>query len=460
MAEASTFPHPDLFAAWLPAQRWFGDKSRAIDTVQPVCLASIALGDVNVDLIEVTVGFEGGGESRYFVPLASDPSGGLVDAFSHKAFLAWLGGGFDDRRTIETPKGDGAITWIDAAGEAAWAGEPARVLSGEQSNTSVMFGESAILKAFRRLQEGLNPDSEIVSYLTEEGSFGHAPEYLGAIRLRSTHREDVELAAVQRFIPNDGDCWRWLPGALAMSHAAERGELTESIRLLGQRTAELHVALGRGVSDAFRPEPIGEEDVAELEARLGRELRQTGSMLHRHGACSYDESESLVGALMGDVTHASVLEGSQRIRVHGDYHLGQVLRAQDDFVIIDFEGEPSRSMTERRMKHPALKDVAGMLRSIDYAAASARLNHEGSATESEIRSWRNDAEAAFLDGYLRAIAASTVPLVPPEPGRFQRALDLFMIEKALYEVRYELDNRPDWIDIPLGALKRIAGAGR
>jgi maltose alpha-D-glucosyltransferase/alpha-amylase len=157
------------------------------------------------------------------------------------------------------------------------------------------------------------------------------------------------------------------------------------------------------------------------------------------------------------VSHASDLLGSLQTRVHGDYHLGQVLRAGNDFVVIDFEGEPSRPMRERRQKHPPLKDVAGMLRSIDYAVATAAQH--GSPAGTDLQAWRVDAEAAFLAGYLDVVRAQDKTLVPAEQGAFDHALDVFMIEKALYEVRYELDNRPDWLDIPLGALRRIGAGG-
>jgi maltose alpha-D-glucosyltransferase/alpha-amylase len=149
--------------------------------------------------------------------------------------------------------------------------------------------------------------------------------------------------------------------------------------------------------------------------------------------------------------------GTHQTRVHGDYHLGQVLRTHDDFSIIDFEGEPSRSMTERREKTSPLKDVAGMLRSIDYAVATA--NEDGLTDDlRNLKTWRENAELSFVVGYLGAVGTSEPSLVPLEPGAFRQSLDLFMIEKALYEVRYELDNRPDWVDIPLGALQRIAGS--
>ncbi|MDQ3655990.1 MAG: alpha-amylase, partial [Chloroflexota bacterium] len=323
-----------------------------------------------------------------------------------------------------------------------------------------IFGSEAIVKVFRKLQAGVNPDSEIVAFLTDHHAFPHVPAYLGLITVQfEGDREPIELAGVQGFVPNEGDGWRWLPGSLGTASGNDLTRLLRSIRLLGTRTGELHVALADsdGVT-AFQPDIIGQREVGALEVRLGREVRMTASMLHRQGACSHSESEALASSLLASVSHADALMGTLQTRVHGDYHLGQVLRAGDDFVIIDFEGEPSRPMRERRQTHSPLKDVAGMLRSIDYAVATA-AQAEAHHSVGELNAWRADAERAFLDGYLDVARRETEPLVPSDEKSFSQALDLFMIEKALYEVRYELDNRPDWLDIPFAALRRIGGAG-
>ncbi|MBA3379422.1 MAG: alpha-amylase, partial [Chloroflexia bacterium] len=272
-------------------------------------------------------------------------------------------------------------------------------------------------------------------------------------------QEPIELAAVQGFVSNQGDSWRWLPKALGDSTAEDRTRLLTSIRTLGTRTGELHVALSDddGVEE-FASIIIGHPEVDAIEERLGREARNTASMLHRQGACSHSESEELASSLLASVSHADALLGTLQTRVHGDYHLGQVLRVGDDFVIIDFEGEPSRPMNERRQTHSPLKDVAGMLRSIDYAVATA-AQLSTSTSHRDLFAWREDAERAFIDGYLGVVGRETQALVPADPQAFAEALDIFMIEKALYEVRYELDNRPDWLEIPFGALRRIGTGG-
>jgi maltose alpha-D-glucosyltransferase/alpha-amylase len=256
-------------------------------------------------------------------------------------------------------------------------------------------------------------------------------------------------------VGNDGDCWRWLPRALETATPGNRGSLLESIALLGRRTGELHAALaGSTEDDAFRPEPYTIEDVDAEGARIAGELASTLSMIRRQRALTDEESASLESALRDRLSGIGILEGLPRIRVHGDFHLGQVLRVGDDFVIIDFEGEPSRPMPERRQKHSPLKDVAGMLRSLDYAATSARLSMKGE-TDGDLQAWSVTAERAFLVAYRESILGAPIQLVPGDDAGFQVALDLFMIEKALYEARYELDNRPDWLGIPLDGLRRV-----
>jgi maltose alpha-D-glucosyltransferase/alpha-amylase len=217
------------------------------------------------------------------------------------------------------------------------------------------------------------------------------------------------------------------------------------------------LANAKGVT-AFEPEPFTGADAEALEERLGREVRSTASMLHQQGACSYVESEELAASLLAGISRTDMLQGTLKTRVHGDYHLGQVLRTSDDFVIIDFEGEPSRTMDERRQKSSPLKDVAGMLRSIDYAVATALAGENPAKSRTDTLTWwRDTAGDAFISGYLSIVNNPSTSLVPSSEESFKLALNLFMIEKATYEVRYELDNRPDWLEIPFGALKRIGG---
>ncbi|MBA2468620.1 MAG: hypothetical protein H0V37_04375 [Chloroflexia bacterium] len=447
---------PEELTDLIVGQRWFGDKSRTRTGMRPSLMLEFAHDGNQYALLEAGFDFSESDPATYLVPILHRSDGQAVDALRDPSFLAWLAEGFAERRIIETDHAGGSrLVWSSGGElESPWWSRPPRMLEGEQSNTSVMYGREAILKLFRKLQPGVNPDSEIVSFLTDLHEFPHVPKFLGSISLGfDSERESIELAAVQGFVPNGGDSWRWLPDALRTGTSEDLTGLLTSIRLLGQRTGELHVALAASDGDpAFQPEVIDRAVVDAVEDRLGREVRVTASMLHRQGACSHAESESLASSLLGSVSHAESLLDTLQTRVHGDYHLGQVLRTGDDFVIIDFEGEPSRPMRERRQKSSPLKDVAGMLRSIDYAVATA--SHGDGVVD--LGAWRDDAERAFLDGYLPVVRRDPKALVPREPDALAQALDVFMIEKALYEVRYELDNRPDWLDIPFGALRRIA----
>jgi maltose alpha-D-glucosyltransferase/alpha-amylase len=330
------------------------------------------------------------------------------------------------------------------------------VLTGEQSNTSIRFGADAVVKVFRKWQSGVNPDTEIVEYLTEHSSFSQVPAYLGGIRLERNGTL-IEVAAVQSFVENDGDSWKWLPPALVAMTDADLPVLLESVGLLGQRTGELHAALAYGTGDSFAPEALTAADVATIRHRITREVTVSIAMLVEAGTLQAGDGTSLEAALLARIGDAAALVGSARTRVHGDYHLGQVLRSHDDFVIIDFEGEPSRSMSERREKHSPLKDVAGMLRSLDYAVATATQEVEAARADS-LRAAGTRMEQAFLDGYVAGVADGPDWILPAEAESFGSALDLYIIEKALYETRYELDNRPAWIGIPFGALERIAAS--
>ncbi len=445
------------FIAWLSAQRWYGDKSRVVAGHSRLPITRIPMQGATVAISADTVTFEDGSASTYLVTL--DDATPPRDATARPGFLAWLAAGFEEG--LELPASDlaGASLHWESPSELTerWTTLPARLLSGEQSNSSIIYGDAAVLKLFRKLQPGTNPDSEIVAFLTGRTGFRHVPTYLGGLVLRfDDGRDSIELAAVQGFVSNQGDCWRWLPAALLEGSAAERTALLDQVGLLGQRTGELHAALASGDDlPAFAPEYHDASEAGRVAARIRDEVAVTCNSLRAKGALTAPDADRLQHALVQRLGDGSVLAGLPRIRVHGDYHLGQVLRVGNDFVIIDFEGEPSRTMAERRQKHSPFKDVAGMLRSLDYAVSSASF----SASEPDVpllMEWGRAAEARFVDRYRAAVTASPVRLVPDDALAFTLALDLYMVDKAVYEVRYELDNRPDWLRIPLDGLQRIA----
>lgn len=452
-------------AEWIASRRWYGDKARSLTAVEPETIVPVGLPDGRAALAIARFSYGYGDDTRYFIPLAAVSDGGedglapgLVDALRDPAFLEWLVTGFRDGRTLHD---GGTWRWRDLGGEnsplATLAAAGARVLSGEQSNTSVVFGDVAVAKIFRRLQEGLNPDLEIGEFLTRHGGFAHAPRLYGVIDVERDG-EATAIAAVQQFVANQGDGWEWMLARLEALGPESRQSTIDAVALLGRRTGELHVALASDArDDAFEPVPFEDRDVSRLNERVIAEIQESVEGLAR--TISPAEVEAIhkgIGRLM---SHTNALVGTYRIRVHGDYHLGQTLRTpDDDFFIIDFEGEPSRPITQRRAKQSALKDVAGMLRSLDYAVATVA----GRTPERRdpLRAWLAEAERAYIDAYRRAVSAAPVSLVPEDDEQFRHGLDLLIAEKALYEVRYELNNRPDWVEIPLNALRALAGQER
>jgi trehalose synthase-fused probable maltokinase len=342
------------------------------------------------------------------------------------------------------------------AANTAWPVKRSRV---EQSNTSIRVGTEGIFKLIRKLERGIHPELEMARYLTGRVDFTATPQLFGWI-----DAGDTTLAIMQAFVANDGDGWTWL---LEQLHRGVADAGLSWLHKLGLRTGELHVALGQESDDpAFAPEDIRQEDwqvwkqgtlamarraVEGLDAgRAGLdETTQAAALDYRQRAARLDH---LLSALLPG-------GGLRKTRHHGDYHLGQVLVHDDDAIIVDFEGEPMRSLAERRAKHNALRDVAGMLRSLDYAAAVA--GREAGAREAggaayDHRAWLGAATQSFLAGYFER--AATAPGCPHDRASALRLVQFFIVEKALYEILYELANRPAWVAIPLQSINRTLAA--
>ncbi|MGZ4682081.1 MAG: maltose alpha-D-glucosyltransferase [Acidimicrobiales bacterium] len=367
--------------------------------------------------------------------------------------------------------------------------------SVEQSNTSAVFGNQVVMKIFRRAQEGVNPDLEIGRFLTERG-FAHSAPLIGALEYQKGRAEPRTLGVINRYVPNEGDAWHYTLDALGLfyesamqtlsddalevpdwaglldaagqpvpDHVADAvGPYLDSAEMLGRRTAELHEVLSLGDTEEFEPEPFTTLYQRSLYQSMRTQVRPTLSLIRRmlpnvdeRGVLDahyvLDHEAGLLAAF--DAVRHHRIDAS-RIRVHGDYHLGQVLHAGRDFVIIDFEGEPSRSPTERRIKRGALTDVAGIVRSYQYAAEAGLRSHHArglvpldqyEALETRGRVWQTWVTVAFLGGYLAE--ADSRPFVPSDPADTHALLTAYVLDKALYEVRYDLDHRPDWAPIPL-----------
>ena len=482
--------------AFLPLQRWFAAKDERVRRVslQPLAMLNdeFALAAFNVDVAS--------GEQAYFVPLsirwgednlrtgAPKLSYTLAKVRSGPKLGALIDGTFDERLAAElvglmksgASISHGARTVTFAGSETLSALEELdtpRPLGVEQSNVSIVFGDQIILKIYRRLREGEQPDVEIARHLTDVARFPNTPALVGTIRLDGGQGEPAILAAAFDFVPNQGDAWGSVLDAL--ERYLERADLLEAEtasedqepvltfplnigHLAGLRTAELHLALMADTeSPAFRPEPITADDLsawadaatAEADALFTRLASQRAS-LPEDVAADADAllaKRDAVAARFAAVRDAA--PSGVKTRIHGDYHLGQVLVSQGDLTIIDFEGEPTRPLSERRAKSSPLRDAAGMLRSFDYAAAMAlqrwRDTHEVNAAEAQAKaqSWRDTTRRDFIAAYLETLGDKA-----PDAPLTAALLDLFTLQKAIYEVGYELANRPAWVRIPLNGV--------
>ncbi len=491
--------HSDLPARIDPAalgdfvvrQRWFGGKARG---VRDVGLDDwIPLTD-HSGLSVVRVSFDEGPADLYVLPLAhvgavpdavaSDAvcvqrtaDGAVIDALFDDAFChAWLrlmqDGGTRSGR-------EGRLQAEPIAGAAPSSeAEVLRRTAPDQSNTSVIVGSRLILKVFRRLTPGLNPDVEIGRFLTRRG-FAYAPATRGALEYVRGTDAPASVAVLQSFVPNRGNGWQVVLGDLArlLDEVTREPEALEHrieqhlalARQLGARTGAMHVALAAGdtvalAAEAHTPDVLDAMATAMRE-RAASHLAALASALPRLDPHIRDQAGHLLAqqeALLGVFAAvASVRDAGLRVRCHGDYHLGQTLVTNnDEVVVLDFEGEPARSLAERREKWSPLRDVAGMLRSFSYAAESAlrAAGLQGSrsrAAEDAVHSWQQGAEQAFLAAYDEAV--SNTPLLPGQADARGLLLKAFTIDKAAYELVYELNNRPDWIGIPLAGLERLLG---
>ena len=374
-----------------------------------------------------------------------------------------------------------------------------RLGSAEQSNTSILYGKKLILKLFRRMQPGENPDVEIGRFLTETAKFSRIAPFLGEISLAPSGSEKTTIAMLQGLVANEGDGWEWFlgqldgffsavisleppaggpaagflsegPGASAVEEYAAAS--LEAAALLGRRTAEMHLALATPTENAcFAAEPFNAEDLKRDALRVEDQIRSAFDALKGKLASLPDEVADEAAQLLSRrrelVARARAIaagEGAgKKIRIHGDYHLGQTLRTVaeggGDFVLLDFEGEPARPLAQRRRKQSPLKDVAGMVRSFSYAAfngldrfRSAHPDREGAAENlaAWARAWESAASANFLEAYRNTMAADGSLL--PDKDRAQVLFTAYLLEKALYELLYELNNRPTWLRIPLAGI--------
>ncbi|HET9423882.1 MAG TPA: hypothetical protein VFO55_00815 [Gemmatimonadaceae bacterium] len=488
---------------FLGTQRWFGlkgtaESARVIDLVP---LPWDGPGRLGVAIVEVKTADT---TVKYQMPLAvrrvdtaalvasapnavvahvqaGDGEATLIDGTLDPVFQKQLGHTFLNPASFASPNGG---RWgIERVGKSSIAFRPEAEItvgSAEQSNSALVFDRQAFLKLFRKIEDGVHPDVEITRFLTVDAGFPNVPTLFGTISYTSGKAGEAATICgmMQEYVAGSRDAWSYIlevgkPGA-ATTIAAMR-----DIEKLGVVTRQMHDALSgdaaNAAGSAFAPLAAEAVDVERWAQRTKESIREAVTLLDRTRAAAKlpkdraSEAEILVKRRdhylswveeIADLVHD---DAGARIRTHGDYHLGQILRTKSDsFVIIDFEGEPARPLAERREKNSPLRDVAGMLRSLSYAAATLvqgapdEKPDRAKIAEREIIGgrWERDARAAFLRGYTGSMKDDR-GLLPTDPKRFDALLSLFETEKVFYELTYELNHRPGWEWIPMRGISRL-----
>jgi maltokinase len=446
-------------AEFLPTQRWFAGKGRAVAEVRVERSVPLRTALPSLSAVVATVAYADGGAQRYHLPVGHDRglearqlNDRVPDAVIYET-KGPRGGPFYDAARDERLGG----VYLDLLSRAATVEElrfyrvpewtesprgPGRLLGAEQSNSSLVFADRFILKLFRLLEPGENPELEVTRALAGAG-FTACAAPLGWIEgLGST------LGILQRFYAGSVDGWELATERVADHYASEDGDpdnFVDDAGALGRLTAELHAAMASALPKVAEGQP----DLGRLSARLLGRLSQVAALVPELAdqRQAIEEVYAKAEAAGGGSRHLQ--------RIHGDYHLGQVLKAGDKWIVIDFEGEPARSLEERRRPASPLQDVAGMLRSFDYAAFSPLVlgDEELARFEGPAAAWSQANRAAFLDGYL-AVAGDPGWLA----GDHELLLRAFELDKAVYEVMYEARHRPPWLQIPLGGIQRLLGA--
>jgi maltose alpha-D-glucosyltransferase / alpha-amylase len=512
----------DVLPGFVVHQRWFGGKARALSAIRIDDWAAVKTADEDCVIALCEMAFEEGQSETYLLPFAvhwnaeedavrdrtspgsmalihsSHGEGVLLDGLSSDAAARRLLEIIQRSDEIKSVKG--VFRGTPAKGLATLIGGsalPVRRGAGEQSNTSILFGDRLIMKVFRRVQGGPNPDYEISRYLCESAGFRNVPVFGGVIDYVSESGETSTVALLQGLIANEGDGWQWtleeldryfercarlefpegaLPaspiGFLAMSESEapslareHAGLYLDAAQTIGRRTGEMHVALASPTTEPdFAPEEFTALDITESREDLSKHAADAFHILKKNISALPDDvvdRAALVlskrGAIVDRFRHFVIGDfQALRTRIHGDYHLGQLLRARNDFYVLDFEGEPARPLSERRRKQSPLKDVASMLRSFSYASFAALMRYTSRRPEhfKQLEPWAKLWEQAvsieFLRTYRETVRGAHV--IPSQREAFEALLEAYVLDKALYELLYELNNRPAWVHIPLAGI--------
>ncbi len=518
---------------YLSVQRWFGAKTRRIKMLSVMEMLPLRGEGLTAVLLFIYIQFTDGDGEIYALPLAhialdaaedlyekyplailarvqertSNTQGLLVDGLHHREFCLMLLNMISRRAVAKGNRG--RMTAIPAPGFKVLQKEKemsceVSLMKAEQSNSSVVFSDRFILKLFRRVQEGTNPDLEIGRFLTRKG-FAHLPQVLGALEYTQDGKDPATLAILQAYVPNQGDAWSYtlnnlyqyfeillethgklehapLPEGSLPTIAQEQipesvaegiGIFLDSVRMMAERTAQMHIVLASDDKDSkFTPEPFTKlylrslyQSMRSMAGRILPQLQRRIALLPQAPRAAAERILARKKEIIGTFDALTGLEiTAKRIRCHGDYHLGQILYTGRDFVIIDFEGEPARAVSERRIKRSPLYDVAGMVRSFHYAAHSALIEEQARGLfhpenvplmASWADYWYRWVGAAFLKRYMEVAAEGNY--LPKTGHEFEVLFNAFLMEKAIYEIGYEMDNRPDWIAIPLEGIEQLLG---
>ena len=457
--DTSLLPEEAL-QTWLPEQRWFGSKAQHLAGVSVTDAVLVRDDAPQLVLALVQARFSPGTTELYQVPIGVRPAdegwtegviaeaGGSViyDAFSDPELARDIGRLMGESGTLPGDGGNVTFCWTGSERQPIADDTPVRTVGEEQSNSSVVFGDELIMKSFRKLEAGVNPDLEMLRFLSQHG-FQHIAELFGWYEYEG-RLIDATLGILQRFLKGAENGWR-----LALDELESAPDsFLDKLGALGRVTGEMHTVLGSDASDpAFSPDEPSAEALSLLTATVDEQIERVfvelpeDPRLAEIAGRGQDVREQLQAL-------SQVGVGGRVIRTHGDYHLGQTMWCTDaTWMIVDFEGEPARPLPERRVKRSPLRDVAGMLRSFAYVASAAGIQRGVSVPDD----WEDRARRVFLDAYVETVDPS---LLPPSDEATQKLLAMFELEKAVYELRYELNNRPDWVGIPAAGIARLLEA--
>jgi maltose alpha-D-glucosyltransferase / alpha-amylase len=503
----------EILPRYLQTCRWFGSKARTFRSLKIVEQPSISDDADSAQLWLVEVSYLDAPTETYVLPVSiasGETARALSQAAPHAIIARFAGNGenvlfdatwdvkcrsrlFDTivRRDIVKARAGElvGITAKDFEADQFTSPQNSQVLGAEQSNSSMLFDNKFFLKLYRKIEDGVNPDVEITRFLTEHTKFPNVPAFVGAIEYRRPKAEPTVVCLLQSAVTNEGDVWSLTLDAVgryyervlgrkadlqneiappvALLDELFGGVYPEKMKLLGQRTGELHLALASYPDDsAFRPEPFNAMAQRSVYQNMRASLRRAFTLLEKKlcdlPATFRDEAKEVLSAEQEILAREKRLldrrTNAAKIRIHGDYHLGQLLYTGKDVVILDFEGEPARPLSERKLKRSALRDVAGMMRSFQYAAYSAlwqpaMRKEDVPFLERWADLWYRHMASVFLQSYLKTTGSAV--FIPQNSEDLQIMIEAYLLDKAVYEIGYELNNRPGWVVIPVRGIKHI-----